>query len=39
MEGQTEEAWEHPKRSDFFLDNRKHEKGKYMICFLQASKC
>jgi hypothetical protein len=40
MEGQTGEAWEHPKRSDVLLDNGKHtQKRKYIVCFMQASKC
>jgi hypothetical protein len=40
MEGQTGEAWGLPKRSDVFwiIESTKKER-KYMICFMQTSKC
>jgi hypothetical protein len=41
MEGQTGEAWGHPKRTDVLLDNGKHKNRKitrFVLCRLQNVK-
>jgi hypothetical protein len=38
MEGQTGEAWVHPKTSDVLLDNKKHKKSKIHYLFYAGFK-